>query len=399
MSKLTSLLFLAILIAPSAVRGEPGVTDKEITIGVCNSHGGELKNIGIASEQGAKAYIDYINAKGGIHGRKIRYLTYDDGFVSYDHPGDFQGCFQRLLNDGMFMFMGNSEGGIAATRYARLAQAAKVPAAGFDLGVEELYTPFKRYVFGTNPLVAQTVDELIGHLWDDAHIHRIAFTYLSHVVGNALLDEVNRSLAKRGGSLIATVSAPPTFTMEQLDGNILKLKAANPDVVLVFEAPIKVKYLLKRSKELGLKARWINPLGGGADLFPKDIGAAANGLIFTRPGAPSLSDTDLPTVALFLRQMKKSFPDVQPQLSQLVSFASTKVTMEALERAGQDLTREKFVDAMQTINDYDTGLGPQFKATYTSTNHQMFRGATFFMIRDGKAVVMKDSDWKDLAAQ
>src|SRR4051812_7061597 len=96
------MALLGIILVPgfcrSSLSAETGVTDKEILIGSCTSLSGSNSLIGQQMMSGAQAYLDSVNANGGVYGRKIKLLSYDH---KYD-PGVTISCLKRLLAENVF---------------------------------------------------------------------------------------------------------------------------------------------------------------------------------------------------------------------------------------------------------------------------------------------------------
>ena len=117
----------------------PGVTSKEILIGSCSALEGPSHNLGTQQLKGAQAYLNLINDEGGVAGRKLRLLAYDD---SYD-PNKAEPCFKRLLGQNVFaaaFFVGTP----TAVKYLPMAEESKIPIVGLFTGAPVLYTPVRR---------------------------------------------------------------------------------------------------------------------------------------------------------------------------------------------------------------------------------------------------------------
>src|ERR1700687_3073226 len=82
----------------SQAQNTTGVTEKEILIGSCSALEGPSSPLGTETVAGAKAYFSVVNDEGGVHGRKLLLISYDD---SYD-PAKTQACFDKLLADKVF---------------------------------------------------------------------------------------------------------------------------------------------------------------------------------------------------------------------------------------------------------------------------------------------------------
>jgi branched-chain amino acid transport system substrate-binding protein len=142
-SRLGFALLGVCLLGASIVRGQtpPGVTDSEIVIGSCSAREGPSHTLGVQTVTGAKAYFSIVNQEGGVHGRKLRLVAYDD---SYD-PAKTQICFDRLMKEDVFA-LGFFVGTPTAAKYVPMAETSKIPLVGLFTGAQTLYTPLRHWV-------------------------------------------------------------------------------------------------------------------------------------------------------------------------------------------------------------------------------------------------------------
>jgi branched-chain amino acid transport system substrate-binding protein len=99
-------------------------------------------------------------------------------------------------------------------------------------------------------------------------------------------------------------------------------------------------------------------------------------------------------VAFYHEALKKYFPEAQPNFVSLEGFVDAMVVVEGLKRAGRTLTREKLIEAIESIKDLDIGLGPQLKLTYGPQDHKGFDTVYYTVVHDDQAVVF--TDWTQL---
>src|SRR5215471_19153294 len=117
-----------------------GVTDKEILIGSCSALEGPSRALGVETAAGAKAYFSSVNDEGGVSGRKLKLITYDD---SYD-PAKTEACFDHLMADKVFA-LGFFVGTPTAVKYLPMAESNKIPLIGLFTGAQTLYTPLRHW--------------------------------------------------------------------------------------------------------------------------------------------------------------------------------------------------------------------------------------------------------------
>src|SRR5262249_3804062 len=116
--KLLLIFLFGAIALPTRGQNAPGVSDKEILIGSCAALEGPSSSLGRQTVVGAKAYFALINAEGGVHGRNLKLLSYDD---SYD-PDKTQGCFEKLMAEKVFA-LGFFVGTPTAVKYVPMAES------------------------------------------------------------------------------------------------------------------------------------------------------------------------------------------------------------------------------------------------------------------------------------
>jgi len=134
-------LFLFGTALSGRAQNPPGVTDNKIVIGSCSALEGPSHFLGVETVAGANAYFSLTNDEGGVNGRKLKLVAYDD---SYD-PAKTQVCFDRLLSDKVFA-MGFFVGTPTAVKYVPLAESNKIPLIGLFTGAQTLYTPLRHWI-------------------------------------------------------------------------------------------------------------------------------------------------------------------------------------------------------------------------------------------------------------
>jgi ABC-type branched-subunit amino acid transport system substrate-binding protein len=127
----------------------------------------------------------------------------------------------------------------------------------------------------------------------------------------------------------------------------------------------------------------------GTDDLIKLAGSDAEGMVITQV-VPPYYLTDLKTVALYRRTLSKHAQNETPNFVSLEGFVDAMVLVEGLKRAGKDLTRDGLVRAIESMRDFDMGLGPQLKLQYSSHDHKGFDHVIPTVVRGGRAVPFTD---------
>src|SRR6266446_1011272 len=365
----------------------PGVTDKEILIGSCSALEGPSHFLGTETVTGAKAYLDMINDAGGVDGRKLKLLTYDD---SYD-PAKTEACFNRLMEQKVFA-LGFFVGTPTAVKYIPMAESNKIPLVGLFTGAQTLYAPLRHWIVNVRASYFDETREQIDGLWDTLGYKKIGVIYPEDAFGAAVLDGVKAALKTHGAEPVAAASYQRQTA--QVGAAIDTVRAAKPDAVVIVGPANTVAPILKQSHAKGWKPLFVTVSFVGTDDLIAEAGADSDGIVITQV-VPPYYLTEFKTVALYRRTLTKYFPSAQPNFVSLEGFVDAMVLGEGLKRAGKDLTREGLIRGIESIHEHDLGLGPQLKLNYSSKEHKGFDHVLPTVVRGGRAVPF--TDWSTAA--
>ena len=231
---------VCLFLLPSPVFGQsvPGVSEREVLIGSCSALEGPSHFLGTETVTGAKAYLDMTNDAGGVDGRKLKLISYDD---SYD-PAKTEACFNRLVEQNVFalaFFVGTP----TAVKYLPLAETNKIPLVGLFTGAQTLYVPLHHWVVNVRASYFDETREQMDGLWGTLGYKKIGVIYPEDPFGAAVLEGVKTALKGHGAEPAATASYPRQTS--QVGGAIDTVKAANPEAVVVVGPANTVAPILK----------------------------------------------------------------------------------------------------------------------------------------------------------
>lgn len=385
-----ALAGLFVLLTATAARSQtPGVSESEILIGSCSALEGPSHFLGTETVAGANAYFAMINDAGGVDGRKLKLLAYDD---SYD-PAKTQACFDRLLSQKVFalaFFVGTP----TAVKYVPLAEASKIPLVGLFTGAQTLYAPLRHWVINVRASYFDETREQIDGLRKTLGYKKIGVIYPDDAFGSAVLEGVRTALAASGSEPVAVAS----YQRQTADvgSAIDTVRAAQPDAVVVVGPSNTVAPILKQSHAKNWKPLFLTVSFVGTDELIEQAGSDAEGMVITQV-VPPYYLTDLKTVALYRRALQKYAPASRPNFVSLEGFVDAMVLVEGLKHAGKDLTREGLIRGIESIHDFDAGLGPQLKIAYSPRDHKGFKHVLPTVVRGGRAVPF--TDWSTVIAK
>jgi branched-chain amino acid transport system substrate-binding protein len=372
--------------AAAQAQTTPGITDNQVLIGSCSALDGPARFLGLQTIVGATSYLNHVNSEGGVFGRKIQLLAFDDGY----EPANAENCFKRLQKEGIFS-AGFFVGTPTAAKYVPLAEANKVPVVGLFTGAEMLYTPLKHYVMNVRASYYDETREQVDNLWNVLGIHKIGVIYQDDAFGQAVLSGLQLALKKHNAAPVG-MGTFPRNTLD-VEKGLNSVRPMNPGAVLIVGPYAPVAEIVKKAHATGWHPIFLTVSFVGTEKFITEAGQDAEGTVITQV-VPPYTRTDFPTVALYRESLKTYYPNEQPSFVSLEGFVDAMVLVEGMKRAGKDLTREKLITALESIQNKDLGLGPKLTLKYSSTRHKGFDQIYTTVVRDGKPEIL--DDWKKL---
>lgn len=331
--------------AAHTARAEPGVTRNTIRIGQSAGVTGPVA--GSVKEQiaGAQVYLRTVNASGGVAGRRIELVTYDDGFDAKRTPDNVRKLLDEDKVFALFMVRGTPQN----ESILPIIAAQKVPLIAPLTGAITLHRPVNRYVFNVRAKYQDEVARAINHLATSG-MSRIGIFYANDGFGQDVLEGYSTALQARGVQPAATVNfARP---MGDISQGVAAMHKANPQAVLVIGSGSEAARIIRELRRAGSEAQFVTLSNNAADAFIRELGDDARGLIITQV-VPGTNSSQM-TLASEYRSLAKQ-QGVETSNAGMEGFMSAKVLVEGLRRAGPDLTRERLVAALEGMRDYDLG--------------------------------------------
>jgi branched-chain amino acid transport system substrate-binding protein len=361
------LLAAATVLPPPAGAADPGVTDTEVVLGMWSPLTGPTALLGTSERDALRIWSTELNEAGGVHGRKVRLVVYDDA----GSPQEAQAAVRRLIDqDRVFALVAGSLSG-STLPVIPLINRGQIPFLASISSNRRLLDPFSRYIFRVYANETAQADGLLDHVVTKFAPKRPAMIYTSNDYGIGGHEAVTRRLREKYG--LQLVAAERYNQGDQdFSAQLLRIKQANPDAVFVWAFAAEAGIVVRQAKELGITAQLF---GGGATatpLFPRGAGPAGVGFIadFVAPYLPESSNA--PPVVKYRDALRKLYPGGlppgRPSEYDLAGYGAGKVVEEALRRAGRDLTRERYIAALETLKDFETGV--LFPVTFTKDNHE-----------------------------
>lgn len=335
------LTALAVARPLPAAANEPGVSDDSILFGQAAALEGPSSALGQGMRQGILAAFAEINAKGGVHGRKLALVSRDDG---YDPDRSVVQTKKLIEEDQVFALIG-AVGTPTAVATVPISSARNVPFIGPFTGAEFLRSPQLRSVVNIRASYGAEAEAWIKHLTEDLHFTNIAIFYQDDSFGRDGLMGVKRALDKRGLEL----SAEGTFERNtRAVGSALRmLKRAEPQAVVMVGTYGPCAEFIKLAHKAGFHPTFVNISFVGANALAKELGTAGEGVIVSQV-VPFPWDISLKVTADYQAAQRVLDPNLTPDFVSLEGYLSGRLAAAALQMAGPKPTR---VNLLRVIND------------------------------------------------
>jgi ABC-type branched-subunit amino acid transport system substrate-binding protein len=357
---LAALLASIIGMAAGSARAETGVTGDTIVVGQSAAMSGPAAQLGQQVNRGAQLYFNAVNAAGGVNGRKIQLKVLDDFY----EPDAAARNTKTLIDDTKVFALFGYVGTPTSLAALKFANPAGVPFFAPFSGAMALREPFARNVFHVRASYNDETAAIVQQIHTTG-LKRIAVVYNDDAYGKAGLDGVQRALklpAGQGVSLVAQASVVRNTT--DVKNAIDTVMAQKPDAVVVISAYQTVAALVKGAQDQGYAGQFYNVSFVGTKALANELGKAGGGVIISQVMPYPYSGAS-PLVRDY-QKLLKSEGITDFDYGSIEGYVAARVFVEGLKRAGRDLTREKFVSALESMGNYDVG---GFNVNFSPTNH------------------------------
>ena len=362
-----------------------GVTDTEILLGThMPLSQSPAATYGVVAD-GMKAYFEYVNSQGGVHGRKIKLIVGDDHFS----PPDAVEVVRRLVErDGVFAIVGGLGDPAHMAVMDYLAEKG-VPDLFIGGGMPIYTDPLVKTRFAWLPDFVTEGKILSDYVKEHFAGKTEGIIYENNEAGLLGLQQAEEAMADSNIKIVSKQAYD--FGNFDLTSQVQRLKADNPDFVYMFGNPGAVASALKAARET---LNWDLPFvisGVGAVEITIHLAGASNaeGVVSATRGH-MISETDDPGVQRHIELMKQFAPGVEPSSMTEAGMTIAEYVVQALKKAGPNLTRESVVDGAEQIRGYCCIIC-LVPGSLSPTDHRLGETMWYERVVDGKWVRFNDT--------
>jgi ABC-type branched-subunit amino acid transport system substrate-binding protein len=379
--RLTLLISCLLLILPvfTSTGFAAGVTDDEVVVGVTTPLSGPAALWGVTG-LGMKAWADYVNDQGGVHGRKISVIIKDDGY----NPTRGMANLQEM-KDQVFAYCGILGTALCSTAKEFFAENKKPLVTAYanvriwpTISKEQrkyvfiAYNDYKDEAYYSTKYAVEKLDS-----------KKLAHFYQNDDYGKNANAGIKKALKDLDGKAELVAEVPFEMSERALSSHAQKLKESGADTVICNPTPTHGALILKEMAKIGYRPKIIYSFPLGDPIMYKVAGEVWEGSYIALPGNSGVPGAE-PAADKVAEILVKYNPKIKgKEYLGLFGAVSMMHFVEGLKNAGKDLTVDKFIAGMEQIKDWKPeGIGAP--VTYNADRHHGVNASRMSQAKDGK---------------
>jgi ABC-type branched-subunit amino acid transport system substrate-binding protein len=369
---------------------DTGATDTEIKIGNIMPYSGPASAYGVIGKTEA-AYFKKINDAGGINGRKINFISYDDG---YSPPKTVEQA-RKLVESDEVLFVFNSLGTPPNSAIHKYMNSKKVPQLFVATGATKWNDPKDfPWTMGWQPNYQSETQIYAKYILKEKPGTKIAVLYQNDDYGKDYLKGLKDGLGDKASMITAEESFETTEPT--VDNHIVKLKSTGADIFVNISTPKFAAQAIKKMSEIGWKpVHFLNNVSASVGSVIKPAGYENSQDIISAAYLKDASDPQWnsdPGMKEFYAFLEKDFPEGNKlDGSVVVGYGVSQTLVKVLQACGDNLTRENIMKQAASLKDFRTEVllpgikintGPNDFAPISQLQLMKFKGEKWELFGD-----------------
>lgn len=375
---LKQLLAVAAIAVSSLALAEPGIKDNSITLGMTSPFSGPNGAYGTDMRQVIQTYFEQVNKSGGVNGRKLELVALDDGYETDRAVANTK----TLINEkNVFALLASYGSSPTTEAMNKVFGPSRVPLVGTISGAGSLREPISqnpgsRYMFNVRASYADETEAIVNQLVS-LGLKNIAVFYQNDGFGKSGLDGVTAALKKH--NLAPTATATVERNSVDVAAAVDAIAKSKPQAVIMVTLYKPTAAFVKATKAAGQRPMFMTLSPVGTEQLIAELGPDSRGIGISQVMPYPWSD-----VVPMVRDYQKlvggkggySYYGIE-------AYVMARVMVDALRKAGKDLTREKLLAALEGTN---ADLGG-FRVAFSPTNREGSRFVELTVIGAGGKVL------------
>ena len=350
MSTLTLAISLSATITSAQLKTDQNSKppDNALIIGQSIPLTGPSAKLGKKYLAGMMAWLDHINRKGGIHGKKIQLISLDDQYEPKQTFANTKKLIQQPNLLALFGFIGTPTSKVVLP----IVEQERIPFIAPLTGASLLRRNDLKMVFNMRASYASEIQAIVNSLVRSAR-QRIAIVYQNDAFGDDGLKATIRALKTHNLKPVVTT------TVQRNSANVRQainaITESKPNAVIIISAYVSSAAVSQalRDKKMNVQIMNVSFVGTGAleEALPP---GQANGIGISQV-VPFPWDRWIPVVARYQQLMRETDPNAAYGFTSLEGFMAAQMLTTALEKSGKNPSREKLIESLESINNLDLG--------------------------------------------
>ena len=375
-----SLLLAAASLAAPVLAADPvrGVTDTEIVIGSYTDLSGVTAVWGVNNNNAWRLAFEEANAKGGINGRKIKFITEDN---QYQVPRSIQAANKLINKDGVFIMVGND--GTPMNNAVMPDQLEKGVPNVFPLtAARSMYEPYHKLKFGQFASYYDQMRAGVKYFVEKKGKKNVCAMTQDSDFGRDVLAGAVEQLAAMNMKLAGQTVHKPTDT--DFNASLTRLRDDKCDLIVTGTIVKDTTLIISTARKMGWDVDMVGQFASYDTAVADAPGNVAEGYYAMTPGLYAYPDDPRPAVQEFSKKFKDKFGR-EPNFLGQMGYSAAQMAILGLQRAGRDLTMDSFVKGMESIDGFVDIFGNP-PAHLSATNHHASTESFLAVVKGGRWV-------------
>jgi branched-chain amino acid transport system substrate-binding protein len=370
----------ATILPGAAQSADAGVTKDKVVLGSFLPLQSGLAAGATQMKEGCDAYFKYINDSGGVNGRKIEWIVENDSY----NPQQTAAVVRKLVDrDGIFAIV-STLGTVTNLAVLPFLAQRGVPIVNPAGGHMLLNKPTDKNVFGILPLSSEIGESMADFAVTKLGAKRVAIFFQNDQFGKDQRDGAAEALKKHNLQPVAEASYVPSDV--DVSAQAVAIKQADPDAVILGIIPKHGALFMKEAQRFGWKPKIVGH-NTVADPVVLDLaGAEALEGVYVNL-MTAVDSMDKPAVKKANEILAKYYPQTKPGYYPYLGMAGGIIIVEAMKRAGSDLTRAKLISSLESLGHFEPGVVPP--VDWSASYHGGPKTFGYAQWKDGKLTVLQ----------
>ena len=370
---------------PEPAAAVDGVTDTEVVFGTHTDLSGAIAIWGVGVLNGARMRFEEVNEAGGVHGRTIRYIVED---TQYQVPRAIQAANKLIHRDKIFAML-MAVGTPTNNAVMEELFEAGVPNLFPGSGARSMVEPFRKLMFSQHGTYYDEIRAAVKYFVKKEGKTTPCVMYLNNEYGLEIVEAAHDQSAEMG--LEVAEMAAYKITDSEFTAPVIRLRNAGCDLVLMGTVHRDTILILEAARKIGWEdvAFVGNNAAYGQVIADQESGSGEGYYAFVHMAKIYEDDESLTQVERdWMGRYREKYGE-EAGLPAMEGYRGADLVVVALERTGRDLTREKFIAAMESIDDYTDIFG--YKIVFGPDDHKGTSESALSVVRNGRWVTLDTS--------